>query len=91
MTNISNEITTYNCDFVVGDMVVINSPLQFVDRSFDSDELFTVEAALNSGITISIDGKQVTAAATELRHATIAEVNAKRRITKSEQALAEVP
>lgn len=93
MTNISNEVTTHNSDFIVGDTVVIKTPLEFINRTFDSDELFIVQEICvlqSGGVTILIDGNRVVVADSELRHASIAELNAKRRITNSEQALAEV-
>ncbi|MBJ8482590.1 hypothetical protein [Acinetobacter vivianii] len=93
MTNISNEVSTHNTDFIVGDTVVINTPLEFINRTFDSDELFIVQdicGLLSKGVTILINGERVIAADCELRHASIAELNAKRRLTAIEQVLAEV-
>lgn len=93
MTNISNEVSTHNSDFIVGDMVVIKTPLEFINRTFDSDELFIVQdicGLQSSGVTILINGQRVTAADSELRHASVAELNAKRRLSNIEQVLAEV-
>ncbi|MGN5765107.1 hypothetical protein ACNQO6_12255 [Acinetobacter calcoaceticus] len=93
MTNISNELSTHNCDFIVGDTVVIKTPLEFINRTFDSDELFIVQdicGLLSKGVTILINGERVTAADSELRHASVTELNAKRRLSKTEQVLAEV-
>ncbi|OEC84752.1 hypothetical protein [Acinetobacter sp. YK3] len=93
MTNISNEVSTHNSDFLVGDTVVINTPLEFINRTFDSDELFIVQdicGLLSKGVTILINGERVIAADSELRHASVAELNAKRRLSKTEQVLAEV-
>lgn len=93
MTNISNEVSTHNSDFIVGDMVVIKTPLELINRTFDSDELFIVQdicGLLSKGVTILINGERVTAADCELRHASITELNAKRRLSKTEQVLAEV-
>ncbi|RSN81538.1 hypothetical protein EA770_10495 [Acinetobacter baumannii] len=93
MTNISNELSTHNCDFVVGDTVVIKTPLEFINRTFDSDEIFTVQdicGLQSNGVTILVNGQRVTAAESELRHASIAELNARRRLTAIEQVLEEV-
>lgn len=93
MTNISNELSTHNSDFIVGDTVVIKTPLEFINRTFDSDELFIVQdiCGLHSnGVTILINGRRVTTEESELRHASIAELNARRRLTAIEQVLAEV-
>jgi hypothetical protein len=93
MTNISNEVSTHNSDFIVGDTVVIKTPLEFINRTFDSDELFIVQnicGLLSKGVTILINGERVIAADSELRHASVAELNAKRRLSKTEQELAEV-
>ncbi|MCU4639324.1 hypothetical protein [Acinetobacter courvalinii] len=93
MTNISNEVSTHNSDFIVGDTVVIKTPLEFINRTFDSDELFTVQdicGLQSNGVTILVNGQRVTAAESELRHASIAELNAQRRLTDIEQVLAEV-
>lgn len=93
MTNISNEVSTHNTDFIVGDTVVIKTPLEFINRTFDSDELFIVQdicGLLSKGVTILINGERVIAADSELRHASVAELNAKRRLSNVEQVLAEV-
>lgn len=93
MRNISNEVSTHNSDFIVGDTVVIKTPLEFINKTFDSDELFTVQDICwlhSSAVTILVNGQRVTTAESELRHASIAELNAKRRLTDIELVLAEV-
>lgn len=93
MRNISNEVSTHNSDFIVGDTVVLKTPVAFINRTFDSDELFIVQDICElqtSGITILVNGQRVTAAESELRHASIAELNARRRLSAIEQVLAEV-
>ncbi|MCU4576036.1 hypothetical protein KTJ34_01245 [Acinetobacter courvalinii] len=93
MINISNEVSTHNSDFIVGDTVVIKTPLEFINRTFDSDELFIVQdicGLLSKGVTILINGERVTAADCELRHASVAELNVKRRLSIVEQELVEV-
>jgi FKBP-type peptidyl-prolyl cis-trans isomerase 2 len=78
---ISVEATTCS-DFVKGDTVV------FVD-AFMPNDLMTVHKVQGDGILL--DGNRKFALADLLRHATTVELNAKRRLTLSEQALAEVP
>ncbi len=90
MTNISNDIPTHNSDFIVGDVVVINTPLEFVDGTFDSDDLFTVMAVQKSGVSIWLKDKKIIAAHSELRHASIVELSAKHRLSNSEKVLTEV-
>lgn len=80
MTNISKPTQANNSDFLIGDTVCIKMALEFVDGKYDSDELFTVTAVRNSGISIRVKNKIITAAQSELRHASVAELIAKRRI-----------
>lgn len=81
-TNLSNESTKYNQqDFLPGDVVVLVNPTS-------SNDLYEIEAfqpkeyywLVGGGITHK----------NEIRPATVAELNAKRRLTNAEQALAEV-
>ncbi len=74
-------------DFLVGDVVVLTPQgskdhlLEIIDYKYTND-LFRVKV-ISSGACGSIHKSQI-------RHATVAELNAKRRLTKAEQALAEV-
>lgn len=92
MTNISNEITTYNSDFVVGDMVVsvcegiIPNIFEVMEAEHYSYDEFIKCKPLGSKT-----GFVCFLAINDIRHASVAELSTQRRITKSEQALAEVP
>lgn len=89
--NITNEVTTHNSDFVVGDMVVsvcegvIPNILEVVEEEHGSYDEFIKCKPLGckTGFVCFL-------AINEIRHASVAELSAQRRITNSEQALAEV-
>jgi len=68
-------------DFLEGDTVV------FID-AFMPDDLMTVHQVQDDGILL--DGNRKFALADLLRHATTVELNAKRRLSLSEQSLGEV-
>lgn len=68
-------------DFIAGDVVVFR-------QEYKPDCLMTVHKAQNG--EVFLDGDYNFALAHFLRTATVAELNAKRRLTKVEQALAEV-
>ena len=58
MTNISNQETAdKGSEFRPGNAVVIKKAIEFVDRSFDSEEIFMVLKVQSSGITILTDGQ----------------------------------
>lgn len=83
MTNISNQETAdKGSEFRPGNAVVIKTSLKFVDRSYESDEVFIVLKVKPSGITILTDGKQLTVSETEIRLATRAERDAKKRLVQ---------
>ena len=77
---ISVEATTCS-DFVKGDTVV------FVD-AFMPDDLMTVHQVQDDGVLLN--GNRKFALADLLRHATTVELNAKRRLSLTEQSLGEV-
>lgn len=89
--NITNEVTTHNSDFVVGDMVVsvcegvIPNIFEVVEAEHGSYDEFIKCKPLEckTGFVCFL-------AINEIRHATVAELSARRRITKSEQTLEEV-
>lgn len=91
MSNISKEITSFNSDFVVGDMVVsacegvIPNIFEVVEAEHGTYEEFIKCRPLGckTGFVCFL-------AINEIRHASVAELSAQRRITNSEQALAEV-
>ncbi|MCT9216796.1 hypothetical protein KTH88_06255 [Acinetobacter baumannii] len=88
INNLSEQPTELNSqDFLVGDVVVLTSQgskdylLEIIDYKYTND-LFRVKV-ISSGACGPIHKSQI-------RHATVAELNAKRRLTSAEQALAEV-
>lgn len=87
-TNLSNQTTERNQpEFLVGDVVVLTKEC----RSFKSNDLFEVKnKTLTSLWTIKSENHLILVSSKEIRTATVAELNAKRRLTKAEQALAEV-
>jgi hypothetical protein len=87
-TNLSNQTTERNQpEFLVGDVVVLTKEC----RSFKSNDLFEVKnKTLTSLWTIKSEKHLILVSSKEIRTATVAELNAKRRLTKAEQALAEV-
>ncbi len=87
-TNLSNQTTERNQpEFLVGDVVVLTKEC----RSFKSNNLFEVKnKTLTSLWTIKSQNHLFLVSSKEIRTATVAELNAKRRLTSAEQALAEV-
>lgn len=87
-TNLSNQTTERNQpEFLVGDVVVLTKEC----RSFKSNDLFEVKnKTLTSLWTIKSQNHLFLVSSKEIRTATVAELNAKRRLTSAEQALAEV-
>ncbi|WP_228146946.1 hypothetical protein [Acinetobacter sp. ANC 4204] len=80
-------------DFLQGDTVVLIAPVTLVNRTFDTADLLSVEYITPlGGIGVTTNGVIVVVVdPTEVRHATTLELKLKRRLTKAEQALAEVP
>ncbi|EPK9980382.1 hypothetical protein P5764_003558 [Acinetobacter baumannii] len=87
-TNLSNQTSKHNLqEFLVGDVVVLTEEC----RSFKSNDLFEVKnKTLTSLWTIKSEKHLILVSSKEIRTATVAELNAKRRLTSAEQALAEV-
>lgn len=87
-TNLSNQTTERNQpEFLVGDVVVLTKEC----RSFKSNDLFEVKnKTLTSLWAIKSQNHLFLVSSKEIRTATVAELNAKRRLTSAEQALAEV-
>lgn len=87
-TNLSNQSMNSNdLEFLVGDMVVLTEEC----RTFKSNDLFEVKnKTLTSLWTIKSENHLILVSSKEIRTATVAELNAKRRLTSAEQALAEV-
>ncbi|EZI55265.1 hypothetical protein K021_4032 [Acinetobacter baumannii 25442_5] len=86
--NLSNQTTERNQpEFLVCDVVVLTKEC----RTFKSNDLFEVKnKTLTSLWTIKSENHLILVSSKEIRTATVAELNAKRRLTSAEQALAEV-
>ena len=82
-----------NNDFLQGDTVVLIAPVTLVNRTFDTDDLLSVEYITSlDGVGITANGVIVIVVdPTEIRHASTLELKLKRRLTEAEQSLAEVP
>ncbi|EHU1263527.1 hypothetical protein ACQPWN_19240 [Acinetobacter baumannii] len=86
--NLANQSANYNLpEFLSGDVVVLTEEC----RTFKSNDLFEVKnKTLTSLWTIKSENHLILVSSKEIRTATVAELNAKRRLTSAEQALAEV-
>ncbi|MFP0389255.1 hypothetical protein [Acinetobacter nosocomialis] len=86
--NLANQSANYNLpEFLSGDVVVLTEEC----RTFKSNDLFEVKnKTLTSLWIIKSENHLILVSSKEIRTATVAELNAKRRLTKAEQALAEV-
>ncbi|HFG7010149.1 hypothetical protein [Acinetobacter baumannii] len=86
--NLSEQpMNSNDLEFLVGDMVVLTEEC----RTFKSNDLFEVKnKTLTSLWTIKSEKHLILVSSKEIRTATVAELNAKRRLTSAEQALAEV-
>lgn len=88
MTNLTEVQNEDNREFLVGDVVVLSNPFY----TSDSNEIFEVKYIYGNEeirITTGFQGKTVTSQ--EIRHASVAELNANRRLSDVEMALGEVP
>ncbi|MCE6628386.1 hypothetical protein KSA08_09565 [Acinetobacter pittii] len=87
-TNLSNQANEHNLqEFLVGDVVVLTEDC----RNFKSNDLFKVKnKTLTRLWTIESGNHLILVSSKEIRIATVSELNAQRRLTNAEQALAEV-
>ncbi|MGZ7881868.1 hypothetical protein [Acinetobacter soli] len=88
MTNLTEVQNEDNREFLIGDVVVLSNPFY----TSDSNEIFEVKYIYGNEeirITTGFQGKTVTSQ--EIRHASVAELNANRRLSNAEMALGEVP
>ena len=83
--NLPQQVIEDNIDFLIGDAVVLNVVIGNFDEIYNVMEVYenTVDVYIGIGI-LTLNKKLV-------RSASTIELNAKRRLTKAEQALAEVP
>ena len=84
-SNLAQQVIEDNADFLIGDAVVLNEVIGNFDEIYNVVEVYenTVDVYIGIGI-LTLNKKLV-------RSASTIELNAKRRLTKAEQALAEVP
>ena len=83
--NLAQQALEDNIDFLIGDAVVLNEVIGNFDEIYNVVEVYenTVDVYIGIGI-LTLNKKLV-------RSASTTELNAKRRLTEAEQALAEVP
>ena len=83
--NLAQQALEDNIDFLIGDAVVLNEVIGNFDEIYNVVEVYenTVDVYIGIGI-LTLNKKLV-------RSASTIELNAKRRLTKAEQAVAEVP
>ena len=91
--NLPQQVIEDNTDFLIGDLVVIRNHIM---GHMQSDSIFCIteykEDFLGAHVSmIDPHGMTWTSGTKHIRPVTVAELNAKRRLTKAEQALAEVP
>lgn len=80
MTNISNQDTAdKGGKFAPGAIVALKTEVQFVDGTYDSEDLFIVLRNHNCGVTIHSNGYQLTVANAEIRLATTEECSIGKR------------
>ncbi len=78
---------SFDVDFLPGDVVVLSK----LCRTFYSNDLFEVKGKATERLwSIKSKNHHIIVASKEIRPATVAEIQANRRLTEAEQALAEV-
>lgn len=84
MTNLTDQQLEDNREFLIGDAVVLNHRILNFDGIYNITEVYenTVDVYIGIGILTLNKGL--------VYHATVAELNAKRRLTYAEMALGEV-
>ena len=83
-SNLAQQATADNfVDFLVGDVVVF-------EHEYQPHCLMTVESIHDDGYFIKVHEYSLAFRFKDLRHASAMELNANRRLTEAEQALAEV-
>ena len=83
--NLPQQVIEDNIDFLIGDAVVLDEALGNFDGIYEITEVYENNVDVYIGIGILTLNKKF------VRSASTIELNAKRRLTKAEQALAEVP
>ena len=83
--NLAQQVIEDNMDFLIGDSVVLDEALGNFDGIYEITEVYENNVDVYIGIGILTLNKKL------VRSASTIELNAKRRLTLAEQALAEVP
>ncbi|ENV71926.1 hypothetical protein ACVIAJ_06890 [Acinetobacter johnsonii] len=83
--NLPQQVIEDNIDFLIGDAVVLDKALGNFDGIYEITEVYENNVDVYIGIGILTLNKRF------VRSASTTELNAKRRLTEAEQALAEVP
>lgn len=83
--NLPQQVIEDNLDFLIGDAVVLDKALGNFDGIYEITEVYENNVDVYIGIGILTLNKRF------VRSASTTELNAKRRLTEAEQALAEVP
>lgn len=83
--NLPQQVIEDNIDFLIGDAVVLDKALGNFDGIYEITEVYENNVDVYIGIGILTLNKRF------VRSASTIELNAKRRLTEAEQALAEVP
>lgn len=83
--NLPQQALEDNIDFLIGDAVVLDKALGNFDGIYEITEVYENNVDVYIGIGILTLNKRF------VRSASTTELNAKRRLTEAEQALAEVP
>ena len=83
--NLPQQVIEDNIDFLIGDAVVLDKALGNFDGIYEITEVYENSVDVYIGIGILTLNKRF------VRSASTTELNAKRRLTEAEQALAEVP
>lgn len=88
MTNLTEVQNEDNREFLIGDVVVLTSEC----RNFISNDLFEIRAKSTDALwTIKSSNHVLLVTSIEIRPASVAELNANRRLSDAEMALGEVP
>lgn len=83
--NLAQQVIEDNTDFLIGDSVVLDEALGSFDGIYEITEVYENNVDVYIGIgTLTLNKRFV-------RSASTIELNVKRRLSLSEQALAEVP
>lgn len=84
---LGNQQDTTDQDYAIGDVVVLTN----LCRNFHSDDLFEVKSKTTASLwSVKSKNHFILVSSKEIRPASTAELKAKRRLSETEQSLAEV-